>query len=127
MHIKSAFYYQVMSLKTCCHPIDDELYPKLFSSPAGGTQSATSVAKCLLGSGNEFKNIILHGKLLKEIKICFRPLSGNEFKNIPQTSTAECTPKGDGFRPLSGNEFKNIIPNPSDIASIEKEGFRPLA
>ena len=112
MHIKSAFYYQVMSLKTCCHPIDDELYPKLFSSPAGGTQSATSVAKCLLGSGNEFKNLEKIKKMREEkIGHSFRPLSGNEFKNKLSKRNTLCSEKTVfvPFRGMIKTSYQNEI------------------
>ena len=40
---------------------------------------------------------------------CFRPLTGNEFKNMYELLRATSTNKT-CFRPLTGNEFKN---NPS--------------
>ena len=57
-------------------------------------------------SGNEFKNMRDNGSGYEEASSCFRPLSGNEFKNLKNKKGGKkcfliC------FRPLSGNEFKN--------------------
>ena len=42
------------------------------------------------------------------ISMCFRPPSGNEFKN-PTPTTAVVANVALGFRPPSGNEFKNSL------------------
>ena len=58
-------------------------------------------------SGNEFKNIFNSNQFNFLIIKCFRPPSGNEFKNIwICQGTLEAT-KLVCFRPPSGNEFKN--------------------
>ena len=42
---------------------------------------------------------------------CFRPLSGNEFKNMISAAIPVLGAAKVGFRPLSGNEFKNLLIN----------------
>ena len=58
-------------------------------------------------SGNEFKNKFNIFYEKKDGKLGFRPLSGNEFKNVRTFTDGHGCAIEISFRPLSGNEFKN--------------------
>ena len=61
-------------------------------------------------SGNEFKNRNKYERIIKKVKcLVFVPLRGISLKTVERGRRGRMAPSGPCFRPPSGNEFKNKI------------------